>query len=205
MPQQSLLVVESPDDEHALYALLKRRKFSPEFPIEAQGGYETLIKRLAARLVPGSDLQQLGIVVDADQDCRARWEAIRDRLRKEEYKGVPEDPDPAGVVLDHLDRPRVGVWIMPNNSLPGMLEDFLAYLVPNDDRLWPRSIKSVDEIPEVERLFGKTGRSKASIYTWLAWQEEPGKPLGQAITKNLLRSEGLVVDLLMDWLGRLFA
>ncbi len=44
----------------------------------------------------------------------------------------------------------------------------------------------------------------AEIHTWLAWQEEPGSPLGQAITKRYLDADAPRAQQLMDWVRRLF-
>lgn len=46
---------------------------------------------------------------------------------------------------------------------------------------------------------------KANIHTWLSWQEEPGKPMGQAITKRYLDTSAPHAQQLIDWMRRLFA
>jgi len=46
--------------------------------------------------------------------------------------------------------------------------------------------------------------SKAVIHTWLSWQDEPGKPLGQAITANLLKPETDLAQVFINWLKKLF-
>ena len=43
------------------------------------------------------------------------------------------------------------------------------------------------------------------IHTWLAWQDDPGRPFGQAVTKRYFDSDGPHVQGLLDWLTRLFA
>jgi hypothetical protein len=47
--------------------------------------------------------------------------------------------------------------------------------------------------------------SKANIHTWLAWQEEPGKPMGQAITAKYLNPKSKQAELFVNWLRALFA
>jgi len=42
------------------------------------------------------------------------------------------------------------------------------------------------------------------MHTWLAWQEEPGKPLGTAITAKFLDANVAQVDVLVAWLKALF-
>nr|WP_254435729.1 DUF3226 domain-containing protein [Dolichospermum sp. UHCC 0260] len=46
--------------------------------------------------------------------------------------------------------------------------------------------------------------SKAIIHTYLAWQDEPGYPMGQAITKQSLRPHTDIAIKFTDWLTRLF-
>jgi hypothetical protein len=51
---------------------------------------------------------------------------------------VPDDPAAEGTIIDPPDDkllPRVGVWIMPDNQMKGILEDFLRFLVPGGSLL----------------------------------------------------------------------
>ena len=205
MVDRLLLLVESPDDKHVFLAILNRHHFEPEFSVLDEGGIETLLARLSIRLKPGTDLERLGVVVDADADVQARWQEIQRILNRAGYDAVPAHPDPTGTVIDHEDMPRVGVWIMPDNTLPGMLEDYLCFLVPRGDVLLERARRCVGEIPPEERRFIEAHFTKALIYTWLAWQEVPGKPFGQAITKGFFETDGPHVQGLLAWLTRLFA
>ncbi len=205
MADRLLLVVEGPDDKHVLWAILARYQFDPRFTIQEEGGLQKLIDRASLRLKPGTDLERFGIVVDADADIRARWQKIRGLLlERAGCEAVPENPDPAGTVLDRVDHPRVGVWIMPDNSLPGMLEDYLSFLVPAGDLLFERARRCVDEIPVEERRFAEAHTSKALLHTWLAWQDDPGTPLGQAITKRYFDPDAPQVGHFLAWLTRLF-
>lgn len=45
---------------------------------------------------------------------------------------------------------------------------------------------------------------KAEIHTWLAWQKEPGKPLGQAITARYLNPNAPDAQQLIAWIRRVF-
>jgi hypothetical protein len=94
---------------------------------------------------------------------------------------------------------------MPNNQLPGMLEDFVALLMPADDNLRPKAEEILREI-EREGLnrYGEIHHAKALIHTWLAWQETPGMPMGQAITARVLQRESAIAQVFADWLQRLF-
>ena len=95
---------------------------------------------------------------------------------------------------------------MPDNRTQGNLEDFLVLLVPSHstNRLFKHVKTSISSIPTSEILFPPQANSKATIHTWLAWQKEPGKPLGQAITNRFLDPDCLVVDEFVAWLKELF-
>ena len=190
---------------HVMLALLNHYNFKPEFEIKDEEGFHNLFKRLSAHLRVTSGLDRVGVVVDADDSIQSRWQSIKAILQKAGYSDIPVDPDPTGTVIDHEYLPRVGVWIMPDNSLPGMLEDYLRYLVPEGDPLFSRAIRAVDEIPLEERGFTERHRSKALIHTWLAWQDDPGTPLGLAITKKYLIADTPHVAVLLSWLNRVFA
>ncbi len=93
---------------------------------------------------------------------------------------------------------------MPDNTLPGELEDFIRFLVPPTDLNWPYAKTSVDGIPVKPTPLTHNWTSKAEIHTWLAWQNEPGKPIGQAITKRYLSADVEQAQHLMAWIRRLF-
>ena len=98
--------------------------------------------------------------------------------------------------------PRLGIWIMPNNQTKGILENFLQFLVPETDTLLGYARKCVTDLPQ--QLFIGDAEPKAIIHTWLAWQAEPGKPYGTAITAKFLDPTTPEADVLVNWLNRLF-
>lgn len=100
--------------------------------------------------------------------------------------------------------PRVGIWIIPDNRTPGILEDFLRFLVPPESRLYAHVQASVDSITEGGQRFKVLDKPKTLIHTWLAWQEKPGKLLGTAITARSLDPNCPPVDNLIAWPQRLY-
>ncbi len=182
--------------------------FTVELPPDKGEGVESLLAVLPV-LLNEKKLKTLGIVVDADQDLAARWQSIRDRLIASDYPkaDIPNSPLVEGWIYQPADPylKRVGVWVMPDNQLPGMLEDFVALLMPEDDNLRPKAEEILREI-EREGLnrYGEIHRAKALIHTWLAWQETPGMPMGQAITARVLQRESPIAQVFADWLQRLF-
>ena len=93
---------------------------------------------------------------------------------------------------------------MPDNQTKGILEDFLRFLVPPGSGLFSHVESSVASIPDEERRFSQLAQPKAIIHTWLAWQADPGKPLGTAITAKFLDPHVAQVDVLVAWLKELF-
>ena len=207
MADWKILLVEGPDDEHVLKHICGNRGIARLDEVKPHGGLDTLLESIPVRLKASEDGDIVGVVIDADTDVRARWQSLRDRLINVGYQSVPPDPMPDGTILDPPVQtllPRVGIWIMPDNQTNGILEDFLRFLVPQGSMLIDHVQSSVATIPEADRRFSPLAESKAIIHTWLAWQEEPGKPLGTAITARFLDPNVAQVDVLVSWLNRLF-
>ena len=224
------LLVEGRDDQYVMQNLLRRHGIScviPDRPhgtvsdhltisIEQQEGFDTLRKKLSRKLKLENDLERVGIMVDADDptdpsvNIRNRWESIKGVLNRFDNVVLPDDPNPDGTIgsLQRKDGSTlvVGIWIMPNNQLPGTLEDFIKFLVPADkSSLWDRAEHSVDEIPPDERLFRPIDQQKAYLATWLAWQKRPGIPLGAAIHQRYLDANAPQAHKLIEWIRSLFA
>lgn len=207
MPGKRILLVEGKDDEHVLKHVCGNHNLPHLDKIIAHGGVNELLEGLPVRLKASCDGDIVGVIVDADTDLSARWDALRNRLIDAKYEHVPESPLAGGVVLEPPPNtllPRVGIWIMPDNQREGILEDFLRFLVPDNSALFKHVESSVETIPEGEVRFGALAVPKAKIHTWLAWQEEPGKPLGLAITARYLDPNVDQVRVLVSWLNRLF-
>lgn len=204
------LLVEGTDDQHVMWALFETHAVPQVFDVvrpkdrkgEPAGGVEQLLASLPTRLKQ-SDLQRLGVVVDADEHVQSRWDAIRGILEAGGCADVPPAPRPEGTVVQIPDGPRVGVWVMPDNVVPGILESFLAFLAPHADPLLAHVHRFIDTIPpDCGRCPG--GRlPKARIHAWLSVQNEPGKPLGQAITAKYLDATVSHVGPFLSWVRAL--
>jgi hypothetical protein len=184
------LLVEGKNDQHVIWALCKQHNLEETFTVETpnrqEGGIDRLLYSIPVRLKsPG--LQALGIVLDADQNLEGRWQALKSRLAEAGYPNLPTMPDVEGLIIHEQAKPTLGVWLMPNNQLPGILENFVAHLIPENDALVPM-VETILQDLENRQLnrYPPAKRAKAFIHTWLAWQETPGQPMGQAITAHVL-------------------
>lgn len=202
MPRKYKMLVEGKDDEHVLYSLLEHHRVPEQFKIKNKEGLEKLLNQLDVEH-DESDLERLGIIVDADFDLAARWQSIKTNLLNIGYN-LPDVPNSEGTIIAREDGRIMGVWLMPDNKLMGMLEDFVSFLGATGDPLWSIAGNCLNEISEEHQKFIPNHRIKAHIHTWLAWQEDPGTPLGLAITKRYLNADALHAQQLMGWIRRLF-
>ena len=199
-----ILLAEDGDIQHVLLHLCQHHDPTENFQIKTRQGVDDLLTVFPTYLL-ASEYAAVGVALDANASLAARWQSIRDRLATRGYDGIPNAPDREGTVVTPEDgKPRFGAWIMPNNVSNGMVEDFLRGLVAPEDDLLGRAGEVVGGLPRPRR-FGDVHERKAVLRTWLAWQEEPGKPFGTAITARYLDANAEPARALVDWMRRLFA
>jgi len=207
-----VLLVEGKNDCHVIRMLCKEHQLSESlFCIYECGGDDYVLPELELRIQ--SDLQLrpkvIGIVLDADMpedkpDIMVRWQQLSDKLEKYGYT-LPAQPDKQGTIHPNVGKyPRIGIWLMPNNQDTGMLEDFLKKLALPDTLATAQSCVKCAYRRKVTH-FKEAHLSKAEIYTYLAWQDEPGKPFGIAITAHTLQPNTEIAHLFTNWLNRLFS
>jgi hypothetical protein len=191
-----VLLVEGVDDEHVIRNLLFHHGITTA-KIVQKTGCDTLLRDLPVEL-KRSDLKQLGIILDADEEPLIRWNHIKHILTTAGYT-VPDLPGPNGVIVRDRNKPDVGVWLMPDNTVPGMLENFIATLVPQSDVLWTYVLDAVSGLPIEHCQFRKADLPKVHIHTWLAWQREPGRPMGGAIVRKYLDPDAATALAFVAW------
>lgn len=203
--KDKVLLVEGRDDREVIYQFCNYYDIDNRslFSVEPKDGIKSLIADLRLRVRTG--VKVLAAVIDADVDLNTRWKEIRDSVAEEGYR-FPSNPAKGGTILEapNASRPKLGIWLMPDNQVAGILEDFLLCLAQEDNTLISRATNVVNSIPETERLFSDTKRSKAVIHTWLAWQEEPGTSLGLSITRRYLDPTQNPAPEFKEWLEELF-
>jgi hypothetical protein len=151
------------------------------------------------------NVETLGIVLDADASLLNRWQSLKQQLENLGYE-VPQYPSPAGTIIEgEKQNPNIGIWLMPDNNAAGMLEDFVKHLIPEDDLLLAETERVLEKLEtESNNKYHLIHKSKARIHTWLAWQEDPGTPMGLAITKTYLTTNSEVCKKFVRWLNELF-
>ncbi len=204
-----LLLVEGGDDCHSIVQICMQYKLPEVFGVYDCGGIGKLYDALLSLIASSQRPNILGVVIDSDDgSAEDRWERFRAITNRFGY-ATPASPKPEGVILPSVKitpskaLPRLGIWIMPNNKDKGMLEDFLLRMA--DKTCMAKAAECVSLVKEAGiAKFKDAHQSKAILHTYLAWQDEPGKPYGLAIKSKCLVPETSECKLFTTWLQMLF-
>lgn len=194
---ENILIVEGDDDKFAFIGLMEHHIAWPDkapWPVfvASAGGVTNLLKKAYLSSIMKADkAKRIGIVVDADGRAPDQPGSAADRYRavqnlcRELFPNLPANLPAQGLVIEN-DGKRLGLWVMPDNNRTGIMEEFLIPLVPEAQaEIWAHAQQSVEDAIVKGANCG-TEREKARLYTFLAWQQEPGRSPGQALSKKHL-------------------
>ncbi|CZY47156.1 Uncharacterised protein [Enterobacter hormaechei] len=198
-----MLLAEGKNDCHVITALCGKHNLPENFVVHDCESDNRALKKLSALISSSENFEIIGVVIDADNpNLRAKWENISARLQKEGYS-VPHEPSPNGTIMVADGKPKIGVWLMPDNLVDGMLENFCASMISVDAVSFARQC-----VENAQRngysTFIDNHFTKATIHTFLSWQNIPGMPLGQAITANVLDGEHEIALRFVNFIRSLF-
>ena len=201
-----VLLVEGPNDKHVIWALCQHYQVPQTFDVVDCNGIDNLFGQLNVRLKNPDLYKRIGIVVDADEDIHSRWEKFKHAIKDfQQLQTADLKMQDSGLVVQIPDGMRIGAWMMPDNRLNGMLEDFVLSLAEDGDALMAHTEGVINDLEKAGlQRYHAIHRSKAKIHTFLAWQKEPGKPMGQAITAHILNPDSPNAQTFVEWLKRLF-
>jgi len=209
---QHQLLLEGSEEKSVIKSLLRCHGFIvPDGATQAQRGMPTfrdydgitdLMRHVEENI---KSYRRLGFVFDADARLDESWEEFRAQASRASV-AVPERPCTAGTIVPGFrGEGAIGVWVMPNNRDLGMLEDFLASMIPDGDPCWPHAQRSTSAALKLPGARLKpVHESKGATRAWLAWQETPGKPFSTALERGWLRHDGELASAFMAWFIRLF-
>jgi hypothetical protein len=209
---QNVLLVEGRQDAFVIPQLIEANgvdwgtRKNPIVYIRDYEGYSQLISSdVITTELQASGLSALGIMVDADDNPSGRWNSVRNACLAS-IPDIPETLPSTGLIHRASNGVKFGVWIMPDNQMRGMLETFLAYLIPNESELiWQYARQVVIEAKHKGAAFTDTQADKANIYSWLAWQNPPGRQLHQAIMERILNPQHPNAQAFVNWFKTLYS
>ena len=200
-----VLLVEGVDDKHVVRHLRDHQDQPdmPVFDILDKDGFRNPSCAIGPEIKAPGRLA-VGILADANDDPSARRQEIADKLQKAGIE-TPDWPEATGGVVAGgvVGRPRVGVWLMPDNRSQGELEDFVAQLIPEGDPVWPLAERYVSDIPPDVRRFKPGKILRARIHAWLATRAEPRK-MGAALGVGDLDATAPLAKTFAEWLRAVF-
>jgi hypothetical protein len=210
---KNVLLVEGQDELRTIPELIEinginwgTRKNPVVLLRDCEGCENIINKDVIAVELKADGIEALGILLDADEYPLDRWIAIRNACRNSKaISNLPDELPEAGLIIEADNGVRVGIWIMPDNKLPGMLETFLGYLLPTDNStLWEFAESTINSAKEQGAPFTEYHREKARIYSWLAWQKPPGRQLHQAIKERILDPQHPEAQQFIRWFRQLY-
>ena len=190
---QKVLLVEGKQDVRVIPQLIEANginwgtRRNPVVYIRDYEGYQNLVDPdVISTELQASGLSVLGIIIDADDNPLGRWQSVRSASLKS-IPDIPEALPEEGLIHIGTNGIKFGIWIMPDNKMRGMLETFLTYMIPTgNEALWQFAKKVVQDAKSQGAEFTDPHLDKANIYTWLAWQNPPGRQIHQAIMERIL-------------------
>lgn len=182
-----LLLVEGKDECNFFEFFIKEHLFkqnnlanAPLIQIINVGGKDQFISKF--KILSGDDnfgkIIRFGFIRDAEEDPRGAFDSIKKVLT--DYK-LPVPPNIGGI--KKTSELQTGIFIMPNNSEKGALENLVIETVKNK-----KEYKCVNEfikcIPKYKSPNFENRIAKASVLAYLASQKKIVNSLGLGASKN---------------------
>jgi hypothetical protein len=173
------LLVEGRDEEGFFGALLKHLDID-DIEVQNYGGKNNFRRFLNVFVIsPEFDrVQSIGIVRDADDSAASAFQSVQGSLQFVNLPTPGEMLAPAG------DPPRVSVFILPDNTKCGALEDLCLSALEDDP-----AISCVSEFMQCVRQSAEEvpgNEAKARVHAFLASREDPELRLGEAAQRGFL-------------------
>lgn len=154
------------------------------------------------------DLTNIGIIVDADQvGATERCQTLAAKIATTLNQATPNElilPE-IGFIWEVSDSLKIGIWVMPNNQDNGYLEHFLLELIDANNTTFQFAQNKLAELMEQEFCeFTAIKKQKALLHTYLAWQKNPGLPMGTAVQAKYLNAKSPQATNFENWFQQIF-
>lgn len=213
MSSQNILVVEGSQDKYFFESYLEEITLSdikievshPSELNQDSDGFSKLVKEIAeqtARVITG-DTSRLAFVADSDNQFSEHRRLIVDALA--EYGFNTPVSAGLGEIFRHADArlAPVGLLLMPNHQDGGSIEKFFIETCAVDQRPCLNAAQNKIAPHACGHELPDSKKTKASIFTWLAWQEKPTS--GYRFMHRRLDPAHNWMMGLKEWLERVYA
>ncbi len=176
---------------------------------QGKGNAIAIFESSLAELGDGT-VERIALVVDADYDKHngLGFERTLNKVQEmvteygySRYKRIEQ----RGFTFEHPDGlPTIGLWIMPDCNEDGFIEHLILPNVTEGHQALLESAKHTVRAIK-NPLYTAHHRTKAEMFTWLAWQKKPGQHLSSVVRNGLLDCESPEVKALISWLNAMFS
>ena len=181
-PKAILVIIENRVFEHATSQLLIKCMGNLNRIVRCVQGNDqkereiNLIRELRLSTTIDSPYTHVICIADGDDAPKEQYENIYKFLIAEDYHTTTMAIQRNGAEFLANDKPKVGVWIMPNNKDVGTFADFYLTSALPDNRIL-QSIEDVLNKNKEEKLikYKKSYHGMAKFFTYLAWQKNPAR------------------------------
>ena len=201
-----LFILEGRTDKITVCSVLEKLNIlnvERDVKFEECNGIENLLRDFPV-FIKESDMKSIGIIVDANSSLESRWQSIRNKLIRSDLEiELPETPCHHGTIQEFGNQ-IIGIWVMPDNQRCGVLEDFVAELISEDD-IWELACDFVEKAKDIEKAKDKgiqISESKSRIYAWLAIVV-PEMRMGTAFKANKLKLDTTNYKNFENWIKNL--
>ena len=177
LTRTKLLAVEGTDEIIFFEELFKHIGMLDKVELREVGGKDQFkIKMPALQKTTGfNNLESIAIIRDADENFKGAFESIKKILEKMNLR-VPTRP---GTFADGI--PKVGIFIMPDNSSKGMLENLCLDTV-KDDKVMECVDQLIDCAKKLKKQPKNAAKTKAQAY--LSLMPEIANSVGRGAQKG---------------------
>lgn len=219
---QRLLIVEGEEDKKFFEAVFRVMGHPEEIEIRFHpSGKSNAIQVFGARLdlVTQATKARIGLAIDAD-DPRLNasdgfantHKAVNQQLQQRHFNALAIGTGTSGFLSkgNRYADVLTGLWVMPNNSANGYLEDFANSTVAASERDRQSYALKVTESVMRDTHGGPSFEikehhlAKAVVGTWFAWSDPPRMNLGTAVSRGLVNIRDPKFQPLIAWLNLLY-
>jgi hypothetical protein len=164
-------------------------------------------------LIDLKSAKNIGLVIDAD--LKTHGGGLSHTVKQVNIELNKREWDPLGhrsgggfhAKNTDFSRMKVGVWVMPNNTDDGYLENFLVpSIVATEGARYGHASQQTRQALATNLGFPakKDHLVKAEIGAWLAWQNPPRMSFAKALSGSLFDRNAAEYSSLVNWVKWLF-